>query len=100
MAVQTPQGHAAAARAWAEFGPDRPAPAAVTRLQRKEKALVYRLAAAGPAGTDVIAKRSSRARILHERTLYERVLLAVGVPTVRYYGSLDEPDGEFGWLFL
>jgi hypothetical protein len=90
----------AAAKAWAALRPDREGPAAVTRLQRKRKAAVFRLAGVGPEGSNVVAKHSSRARISQECGLYERVLPALPVPTVCYYGCVDGQDAESAWLFV
>src|SRR5207244_4047785 len=48
----------------------------------------------------VIAKRCPRAQALLERTFYEEILPHLPVPTLRYYGSEEEPDTGFCWLFL
>src|SRR5262249_11323861 len=45
-------------------------------------------------------KRSSPERIQGERAVYEQVLPALAVPTVCYYGSLEEPEAGCSWLFL
>src|SRR5256885_11766358 len=37
---------------------------------------------------------------LVERTVYEEILPRLTVPSLRHYGSLDEPDGEHCWLFM
>jgi hypothetical protein len=89
-----------ATRAWAELRPERVEPRGIRRLQRKQRACVYRLEGVGPGGSDVIAKRSSRERILHERVIYEHVLPAISASTVRYHGCVEQPDGECCWLFV
>src|SRR2546426_1050377 len=66
--------------------------------QRKNK--VYRLEGAGGAGTAVIAKRSRKADALIERTVYEEIFPRITVPSLRYYGSLEDADAEYCWLFL
>jgi aminoglycoside phosphotransferase (APT) family kinase protein len=92
-------GHPAA-QAWARLRPGRAGPTAVVRLQKKAKGVVYRLEGAGPGGSAIIAKHSSPERIHRERAVYEQVLPALPVPTVRYHGFVEEPGGEGCWLFL
>jgi hypothetical protein len=92
-------GHPAV-QAWARLHPGRAEPAGVVRLQKKGKGTVYRLQGAGPGGPDVIAKRSSPERIHRERAVYEEVLPALSVATVRYRGYVEEPGGGACWLFL
>jgi Ser/Thr protein kinase RdoA (MazF antagonist) len=90
-------GHPAV-RAWARLRPS--APAGVVRLQNKAKGVVYRLEGAGPGGSAIIAKHSSPERIHRERAVYQQVLPALPVLTVRYHGFVEEPGGEGCWLFL
>jgi hypothetical protein len=89
-----------AVRAWAKLQPTQVEPAAIERLQKKKKAVVYRLKGAGPGGSDIIAKQSTPERLLKERVIYEEILPALPVSTVRYYGFVEEPDGGRCWLFL
>jgi hypothetical protein len=89
-----------AVRAWARLQPAQVKPAAIERLQKKKKAVVYMLKGAGPGGSDIIAKQSSPERLLKERVIYEEVLPALPVSTVRYYGYIEEPDDGRCWLFL
>jgi hypothetical protein len=89
-----------AVKAWAKLRPEQFEPAAIERLQKKKKAVVYRLKGAGPEGSDIIAKQSSPERLLKERVIYEEVLPALPVSTVRYYGFVEEPDDGRCWLFL
>src|SRR5205807_9046815 len=35
-----------------------------------------------------------------ERTVYEEILPSLKVPSLRYYGFLEEPGGTFCWTFL
>ena len=76
--------------------PDRIAPLRVSA----RKSTVYRLEGAGPAGVAVIAKRSRTAGARIERTVYEEILPSLKVPSLRYYGFLEEPGGTFCWTFL
>jgi hypothetical protein len=78
-------------------------PAAVTTLkpQRKpsHKSAVYRLHDAAP-GRGVIAKRCRASIAATERVIYERVLPTLPVSGLEYYGSIEEPDGLYTWLFI
>jgi ATP-binding cassette subfamily B protein len=89
-----------AVQAWRQLyphsQPDRVAP---LRLSAR-KASVYRLEGAGPAGVSVIAKRSGAADARIERTVYQEILPNLKVPSLRYYGLLEGPDGTFCWTFL
>src|SRR2546430_12846929 len=51
----------------------------------------------------VIAKwsqRSQRAHALIERTVYEEILPGLSVPSLHYYGFLEDSDVDRCWLFL
>jgi ATP-binding cassette subfamily B protein len=88
-----------AVRAWLQLHP-RAEPLAITPLRvRKFKNKVYRLEGAGLAGAPVIAKRLRKADAGIERTVYEEILARVAVPSLRFYGSLEDPDSEYCWLF-
>jgi hypothetical protein len=89
-----------AVKAWAKLQPEQVEPAAIERLQKKRKGVVYRLKGVGPGGSDIVAKRSSPERLLKERIIYEHVLPALPISTVRYYGFIEEPNDECCWLFL
>jgi ABC-type multidrug transport system ATPase subunit len=88
-----------AVRAWLALSPG-VEPHAITPLRvRRFKNKVYRLEGAGLSGAGVIAKRMRKADGAIERTVYEDVLTSVAVPSLQFYGSLEEPDGEYCWLF-
>src|SRR5262245_6705642 len=92
-----------AVRAWAKLQPgcgQSARPTGIGRLQKKRKGVVYQLEGVGPEGSDIIAKRSSPERLLKERIIYEQVLPALPIPTVRYHGFIEEPDDGCCWLFL
>jgi hypothetical protein len=89
-----------AVQAWARLHPGGPRPTAAVRLQKKAKGVVYRLEGAGPGCSAIIAKHSSTERIQRERAVYEQVLPALPILTVRYHGFVEEPGGEGCWLFL
>jgi thiamine kinase-like enzyme len=98
--VQTNLIEHPAVRAWAKLQSEQVEPAAIERLQKKRKGVVYRLKGAGPGGSDVIAKGSSPERLLKERIIYEQVLPALSISIVSYYGFIEEPDERRCWLFL
>src|SRR3989442_730948 len=89
-----------AVQAWRQLYPhSQPERIAPLRVSAR-KATVYRLEGAGPAGVPVIAKRSRAADARIERTVYEEILPSLQVPSLRYYGFLEGPDGTFCWSFL
>jgi hypothetical protein len=61
---------------------------------------VYRIACAGGSDMDVIAKRSPQDTAWIERTVYEEILPKLPLPALHYYGSVEESNGGFCWLFL
>lgn len=71
----------------------------VERLQRRPKGTVYRLIGAGPAGADVVAKRSSRERIARESSAYA-FLAGLPMAAVECYGTVPDAGGEHWWLFV
>src|SRR5436190_4821874 len=83
-------------RLYPHSGPQRITPLRVF----PRKTMVYRLQGAGPGGCTVVVKRSRKAEALIERTVYEEVLPGLSVPSLRYYGSLEDADAEYCWLFL
>src|SRR5438309_6993694 len=89
-----------AIKAWAKLRPESVPPTGIATLRERRKGSVYRLEGVGPAGADVIAKRSSPERIRGEHTLYQQVLPALPIPTVRYYGFVEEPNDGCCWLVL
>src|SRR5262249_11817746 len=94
----------AAVKAWGELRPGRSRPGRVEvlhgRCDKAWKRTICRLVGSGPAGAAVIAKRCPRAQSVLERTLYEEVVPYLPVPTLRYYGCVEDPDGRSCWLFL
>jgi hypothetical protein len=89
-----------AVNAWRALRSDRVKPEVITVLKEHDKSLIYRLGGLGPAGTGVIAKRCRQATATIERTIYEEILPCLPLSTLSYYGFVEEPDGEFCWLFL
>jgi hypothetical protein len=88
-----------AVHAWCQLYPH-DEPRGITPLRIGRKRRVYRLEGVGRAGTAVIAKQCSKADAPIEHTVYEEILPRVTVPSLRYYGFLEEPDSEHRWLFL
>lgn len=94
-----PRAHPASL-AWAALRAGGGRPTRVEKLQEKAKGSVYRLVGAGPAGGDVVAKRSSAERIMREHTVYAEVLPALGIPAMRYHGALEDQPAQCCWLFV
>lgn len=67
---------------------------------RKIKRLVCRLVGLGPAGSAVIGKRCGRPNAVIESTIYKDILPYLPVPSLTYYGMVEEANGVFCWLFL
>ena len=90
-----------AVRAWNRLHPLQAEPRSVVVLKPEtKKSAVYRLDNAGPAGSPVIAKRCKLARMALERAIYGQVLSYLPLPKLQFYGSIEEPDGTLGWIFL
>ena len=92
--------HNAAFRAWSELRVGGREPTRVEILKDRNASHVYRLAGAGPDGSNVVAKRCLRAGALLERTIYQQVLRHLPVRSLRYYGLVEERDTPFCWLFV
>jgi len=88
-----------AVHAWCQLYPH-DEPRGITPLRIGRQRRVYRLEGVGRAGTAVIAKQCPKADAPIEHTVYEEILPRVTVPSLRYYGFLEEPDSEHRWLFL
>ncbi len=85
-------------RAWIKFRSERVQPENIEILN--EERFIYRLKGVGPEGSAVIAKQCEQVAGMTERTIYKEILFRLPVPTPRYYGFVEEPDGRFCWLFL
>src|SRR5438034_2342044 len=92
-----------AVRAWAALDPDRVVPESIEVLKFKRlesKSAVYRLNGVGPDGSAIVAKRCLAGSASVERMIYEEFLPHLPLPAMHYYGHVDEPGGEYCWLFL
>jgi len=90
-----------AVSAWRELRPERAEPERLEVLKEESrKTAVYRLVCVGKEDSAVIAKRCRQSTALIERAIYEQVLPSLPVPMLHYYGAVEEPNGEFCWLFL
>src|SRR5258708_22661136 len=87
-------------RAWSELRAGGSEPTRVEILKDRNASHVYRLAGAGPDGSNVVAKRCFRAGALAERTIYQHVLRHLPVRSLRYYGLVEERGTPFTWLFV
>ena len=105
--VQTDLHEHPAVRAWREMKSSPVEPERIEILKGKSpkqterfKRLVCRLVDVGPAGSAVIGKRCRRANAVIENTIYKEVLPYLPIPSLDYYGMVEEANGEFCWLFL
>ena len=89
-----------AVNAWLQLSPDSEPHRIVPLRISRRKSTVYRLDGAGPAGCAVVAKHSRKAPAVIERTVYDEILSRLTLPSLRYYGFLEEPDTDYSWLFL
>jgi hypothetical protein len=89
-----------AVKAWTELSPARVKPERIEVLKEKTKGAVYRLVGVGPGNSGVIAKRCRHERAVIERPVYEKVLPHLPVPTIQYFGCIEEDENRFWWLFL
>ena len=85
-------------RFWIEFRSERVQPENIEVL--KEERFIYRLKGVGPEGYVVIAKQCEHGTGMMEHAIYKENLSRLPVPTLRCYGFVGEPSGEFGWLFV
>ena len=89
-----------AVKAWAELRPGQVVPGRISILKETEKSAVYRLEGVGPADSAVIAKRCPQTTGVVERIIYEEVLRFLPLPTLRFFGFVEEGDSHFCWLFV
>lgn len=67
---------------------------------KRTKRFVCRLVGVGPAGSDVIGKRCWHSKAVIESRIYKEILPYLPIPSLNYYGLLEETNGKFCWLFL
>src|SRR5438552_7639352 len=89
-----------AVKAWCELRGLHVEPCHIEVLKLKHKIAAYRLVGVGPRGGSIITKRFRTAKARVERMIYEEILPQVPLPALRCHGFLEEPGGEFCWLFL
>jgi hypothetical protein len=90
-----------AVKAWQQLQPNQPEPKWIAVLKPEQKrSAVYRLGGIGPTGSTVIAKRGRAERLTTEIVIYSEVLPHLSLPTLRFYGSVEDSDPVFRWLFL
>ncbi|NNC44124.1 MAG: aminoglycoside phosphotransferase family protein [Acidimicrobiia bacterium] len=75
-------------------------PTEVLHLKSKRDGSVYRLIGTGRESSGVIAKRAHCEKGAIERAVYEEVLAIMSVNAIGYFGSVDEDDEPYLWLFL
>ena len=89
-----------AVQAWLQVQPDSCAPRSLELLQRRRYSTVYRLNGVTQDGKRVIAKRCRAATARIERMIYQELLPLTEMAALQCYGAVQEPDGEFCWVFL
>lgn len=67
---------------------------------KKPKRIVCRLVDLDSAGAVVIGKRCRRVNAIVENTIYEILLLCLKIPSIKYYGMVEEADRKFCWIFM
>src|SRR5712692_10640813 len=84
-------------RAWARLHGSEAAPTKIEALHIKQKKTkVYRLSGLGTVREDVIAKRSFRQSVEVESTIYENILPGLPLSSLRYYGSTEDDNPDYG----
>jgi hypothetical protein len=92
-----------AALAWNAIAPERVEPNSIAVFKHWKKQMksgVYRLGGVGPGGAAVIAKRCPFHTAAIEQFIYEEFLPHLPLPSVGYYGSVEDRDGQSRWVFL
>ncbi len=69
-------------------------------LKNKTKSQIYRLEGIGADGSSVIAKRCLKETALIEYAVYEHILPALPMPALSCYGTIEDCDPTFRWIFL
>src|SRR6185369_6945112 len=89
-----------AVQAWSQLQPERVEPERIEILKLRTKSAVYRLAGAGPDSSAVIAKKCCAPTAAVERKIYQELLPRLPLPAVHCLGFVNEPEGDYSWLFL
>jgi len=89
-----------AMQAWRQLYSKRSKPNFIEVLSEGRKSCVFRLDGVGPGGTAIIAKRSKAGEARLEQTIHEEILPDLPIPSLTFYGAVDEPETGFRWLFL
>jgi len=89
-----------AVQAWSQLQPERVEPERIEILKLRTKSAVYRLAGVGPDSSAVIAKKCYAPTAAVERKIYQELLPRLPLPAVRCLGLVNEPEGDYSWLFL
>ena len=89
-----------AVKAWRQLSPEWPLPMSVEVLQLQRKSATYRLTCAASERPTFIAKRCVAATARVERIIYEDFIAHLPTLALRYYGFVEEADGQCCWLLL
>lgn len=72
----------------------------VRRHNSEIKRLVCKLVGVGTDGASVIGKRCIHNHAVIENAVYEEILPYLPIPSLKYYGMVEEANGVHCWLFL
>jgi Phosphotransferase enzyme family len=93
-----------AVQAWRRVCPKAGDPNFVEILQEVKKgtsrSCIYRLAGVGRERMSVIAKRCIAGHAHVEQNIYQEILSHLPVSGLIFYGCVDEPETDSGWIFL
>ena len=93
-------GQHPAVQAWRRLYPGTYLGVDVEVLQPKRKAIVYRLRGPLNGCETIIAKRASTRVVRLEQEVYATVLPHHPISRSRSYGSCQDDDSEYSWIFL
>lgn len=88
------------AQVWLQTGAHRNQPKSIEILEKSKKSEIYRLIDAGKNHHSIIAKRGQLCSLITERIVYEKILPQIPLPSLQFLGFMEEPCGEYGWLFI
>jgi aminoglycoside phosphotransferase (APT) family kinase protein len=84
---------------WVSMDPVNRRPSSIQTLQEEKGRSVYRLVAAAPDGSDIVAKRCRLDEAAREAFVYGDVLPRLPLPALALHGYVPEWRGS-GWLFM
>jgi len=96
-----------AVQAWRELQSVRVEPERIEILKgrlpdqtARKNRFVCRLVGVGPTGSAVIGKRCRLRHAVIESTIYDDILPYLPIPSLNFYGMVEDANGDYCWLFL